>query len=209
MFLCEFKITLRDVTPAVWRRIAVPDTASMFTFHRVIQTAFGWRDYHDFSFYSEDRKLEVASGYDESFGPMDEEAELKFARRVTVAEFLAHPRVGKKALYAYDFGDGWKHDIKLIRRRRVKAEDFEFQIFDGSGRCPPEDVGGVDGYQRFKDVLAGKVEPERSWPDEADDRRTWYGLKKGEAYDPTYFCLYDAQTRLWKLQHYQMDPVRW
>ncbi len=202
MFFCEFKITLRDVTPAVWRHVLVPDTVSLFTFHRVIQTAFGWRDYHAFSFFSEDQKLEVAMGPDD-FGPAPG-VEQKMARDTTVAQFLADPRIGKKALYVYDFGDDWVHDVKLVRRRRVKAEEFSFGILDGEGRCPPEDIGGPRGYQHFKDVLSGKVAP-----DPGIDLREWYGLKKGQTYDPTYFCAYDVQTRLWKLQHYQMDPVRW
>ena len=44
-FLYQFRITLLDIKPAIWRRIQVRD-CTLTAFHEAIQTAFGWLDYH-------------------------------------------------------------------------------------------------------------------------------------------------------------------
>ena len=39
--LYQFKITLLDIKPAIWRRIQVPD-CTLADLHEYIQAAFGW-----------------------------------------------------------------------------------------------------------------------------------------------------------------------
>jgi hypothetical protein len=43
--LFQFKITLLDIQPKIWRRIQVPD-CSLADLHEYIQAAFGWENYH-------------------------------------------------------------------------------------------------------------------------------------------------------------------
>ena len=43
--LFQFKITLLDIKPAIWRRIQVPD-CTLADLHEYIQAAFGWGNYH-------------------------------------------------------------------------------------------------------------------------------------------------------------------
>ncbi len=42
----QFKITLKDTKPPVWRRIQVPETYTFWDLHVAIQDAMGWSDYH-------------------------------------------------------------------------------------------------------------------------------------------------------------------
>ncbi len=42
----QFKITLQDVKPAVWRRIQTPAGYSFWDLHVAIQDAMGWKDMH-------------------------------------------------------------------------------------------------------------------------------------------------------------------
>lgn len=42
----QFKITLKDVEPPVWRRVLVPETCTFYDLHTIIQDAMGWEDYH-------------------------------------------------------------------------------------------------------------------------------------------------------------------
>jgi len=42
----QFKVTLLDVDPPVWRRIQVPAAYSFWDLHVAIQDAMGWLDYH-------------------------------------------------------------------------------------------------------------------------------------------------------------------
>lgn len=42
----QFKITLAEVRPTVWRRIEVPANYTFWDLHVAIQDAMGWLDYH-------------------------------------------------------------------------------------------------------------------------------------------------------------------
>jgi len=42
----QFKITLEDAKPPIWRRIQVPETYTFWDLHVAIQDAMGWSDYH-------------------------------------------------------------------------------------------------------------------------------------------------------------------
>ncbi|HPP37607.1 MAG TPA: plasmid pRiA4b ORF-3 family protein, partial [Thermosynergistes sp.] len=42
----QFKITLRDIKPPIWRRIQVPETYTFWDLHVAIQDAMGWTDSH-------------------------------------------------------------------------------------------------------------------------------------------------------------------
>jgi len=35
--------------PDIWRRVIVPAQSSFYKLHKIIQAAFGWKDYHLFS----------------------------------------------------------------------------------------------------------------------------------------------------------------
>jgi hypothetical protein len=62
--------------------------------------------------------------------------------------------VGTKTLrYAYDFGDGWEHSIKIERLLDAQPGILYPRLIQTSGRCPPEDVGGLWGYAEFLDVI--------------------------------------------------------
>ena len=41
----QFKITLYEIEPRIWRRIQVPVKYSFWDFHVAIQDAMGWLDY--------------------------------------------------------------------------------------------------------------------------------------------------------------------
>ena len=44
--LLQLKMLLRDVHPAVWRRVKLADELSIAELHRVIQILMGWDDDH-------------------------------------------------------------------------------------------------------------------------------------------------------------------
>ncbi len=45
-FLFQFKITLQEIQPAIWRRIQVPAKQSFWDLHVAIQDAMGWKECH-------------------------------------------------------------------------------------------------------------------------------------------------------------------
>ena len=85
----------------------------------------------------------------------------------------------KKFTYVYDFGDNWQHDINLGRVRETREGEEYPALIDASGRCPPEDCGGVYGYKRLIEVLGdpshNQHEEMREWcgpfdPEEVDEQ---------------------------------------
>jgi hypothetical protein len=88
-------------------------------------------------------------------------------------------RPGTTVPYEYDFGDGWEHELTLeaILPRQV-GQKYPFCV-DGARACPPEDCGGVYGYENVLTViqnptheehesmlewLGGRFDPERFDP---------------------------------------------
>lgn len=55
--------------------------------------------------------------------------------------------------YTYDFGDDWQHQI-VIEAVEAAEPAIEYPRFlSGARRAPPEDVGGVWGYEEFVQAI--------------------------------------------------------
>jgi len=89
-------------------------------------------------------------------------------------------------LYEYDFGDGWEHEIIL---EKIIEEDEKNQIprcIDGKQNCPPEDCGGIWGYEDLLKVIKDKKH------DEYEEMMEWLG----EEFDPDYFNINEVNKLL-------------
>ncbi len=66
------------------------------------------------------------------------------------------PRSGARFLfsYEYDFGDRWRHEV-VFEGCLPMDQGVRYPLcLEGEGACPPEDVGGVDGYEEFLEVIS-------------------------------------------------------
>lgn len=148
--VCQFRITLLGIAPAIWRRIQVPESYSFWDLHVAIQDAIGWLDYHLHAFRFEakqGRRVVMIGIPDEEF----EEDSFIPSWTVPIADQFIRP--GMTAVYEYDFGDGWEHEVLLegILVREPKAKYP--RCLDGERACPSEDCGGIPGYQELLKVL--------------------------------------------------------
>jgi hypothetical protein len=169
----QFKITLQDIKPPIWRRIQVPETYTFYDFHVAIQDAMGWLDYHlhEFSLIDPRTGLNVEIGF-----PVDD-----FGRNILtgwnqkINDYFSIEN--DSADYVYDFGDFWRHKILLEdiipRDRKIKYP----VCIKGKRACPPEDVGGVGGYEDFIKI---KRNPKHK---EYEDMLEWAGAE----FDPEFF----------------------
>jgi yecA family protein len=136
----------------------------------------GWLDYHLHEFRvsnPETQRVERIGIPDED--GFEEDMDVKAGWNTLVTDFFRTP--GDHAEYTYDFGDGWEHDVLL---ERVDARDPKEQLPQcqgGAGACPPEDCGGVPGYE---DMLAALRDPEH---EEHAETLSWVGGH----YDPAAF----------------------
>ena len=134
--IARLKITLDDVKPTVLRRIEVPVTVRLDRLHLAIQAAMGWTISHLY---------EIRAG-DVGWGVLDPDGGhgLLDARKTRLIDVLED--VGTKMLsYLYDFGEGWKHTIKIERLIDPVPGVAYPCLIEAAGRCPPEDVGGPWG----------------------------------------------------------------
>jgi hypothetical protein len=143
--ICQLKITLIDIEPPIWRRIQVPGSIRLCHLHSALQVVMGWTDSHLHQF-EKDGKYWGVPEYDE-FNELDliDESKTQLAK-VLKAE-------GESMIYVYDFGDDWRHEVVLEKITLVNDVVKTPICFNGARRCPPEDVGGVSGYQEFLEVI--------------------------------------------------------
>jgi hypothetical protein len=61
--------------------------------------------------------------------------------------------IGDRVEYAYDFGDNWLHVLELEDKMAPSGEAVYPLCVGGERTAPPEDVGGVSGYEEFLEAL--------------------------------------------------------
>jgi len=164
--LFTLHVQIRDIDPPIWRRVQVEGGDSLRKLHHILQAALGWHDAHLHEFEI-DGKAYVMMDIEDMLEFMDPEK--TFDDRKVKLEKVAHE--GLRFVYKYDFGDCWDHDIVVEKIDIVKTEPYGCaHIVAGARACPPEDVGGPHGYQRFLETLR-----EHPKSEEARDLRLWAG----------------------------------
>lgn len=164
--------------PPVWRRLLVPATIRLDQLHDVIQTAMGWEDCHMHAF---------ADGSSE-YGLADPELGHRDERKATLGRLLE--REGERIRYTYDFGDSWEHDI-VVEKTLAAEPGARYPVcLAGKGACPPEDCGGVWGYEHLREVLADPADEEHG------EMLEWLGLQTAQEFDPAHFDLDEVNRAL-------------
>ena len=162
----QLKITLKDIQPPVWRRIVVKDYP-LSNLHEIIQVVMGWENCHLYEFQIGDERYGDLSTADRDPDMLD-------ARRTKLSQVTSH--VGSTFRYVYDFGDWWDHEVvveKILSVKRGKP----VTCLEGERACPPEDVGGVPGYEEFLEIIH---DPDH---EEHDEMLEWAGGQ----FDPEVF----------------------
>jgi hypothetical protein len=174
----QIKITLNATRPPVWRQVLVSEKANLLDLHDVIQSVMPWEDYHLHEFIiGATHYGDPQSEEGESSGILDE---LDYTlKELQLTE-------GDSIQYQYDIGDGWTHTLQ-VEKIIALEKGMRLPACTGGGRaCPPEDVGGPEGYADFLEAISNPQNEEH------DDLLDWAG---GE-FDPEEFDLEDADARL-------------
>ena len=169
--ILQLKVVLRNIQPRIWRRLLVESNRTFAHLHAVLQWSFGWRESHLHDF--EVAGVRVA----EPEPDFDEGAPPKNPRTTRLSDLVTGGVT--RFLYRYDFGDDWEHDIEV---EQVLPPDPNVRYpvcLEGARSAPPEDVGGVSGYESFLVVWRDPSDPEYA------ETRTW----AGDRFDPERFDL--------------------
>ncbi|MCR5143875.1 MAG: plasmid pRiA4b ORF-3 family protein [Lachnospiraceae bacterium] len=170
----QLKITLKEVKPAVWRRVIVPEGISFSQLTMVIHEVMGWSGYHLSEYLFNNLRIILREEDDFSdFG-------MGFFgyQELNASNFLIDEMFDevKSFTYTYDFGDDWRHQIQIEK----VIEDYEYtfpMVVKYKGEIPPEDCGGPWGYEHLLEVLE---DPKN---EEYEDLKKWYDLQKAEDFD--------------------------
>ncbi|MEO8357809.1 MAG: plasmid pRiA4b ORF-3 family protein [Chloroflexota bacterium] len=173
----QLKLTLDRVKPPIWRRLLVKEDINLLTLHEIIQRAMGWDDYHLHMFTIAGQIF--GDEEDDEFGDLGTKNEARYKLNKLGLEEKS------KFKYEYDFGDSWQHTI-LVEKIVPSEKGVHYPVcLTGKRACPPEDVGGVWGYENF---LKAITDPNHK---EHDEYLEWLG----GSFDPEEFDL-DAVNEL-------------
>ena len=174
-----FKLELDGSHPCIWRTVEVPAMANLGYLHQVIQTVMGWNDSHPHQFVI-GKKNYSAPAFEMEDGPpaFDE-----FKYCLNSLNLIK----GDKIHYEYDYGDSWEHSLTL---EGISQKPLSHAVcLDGERACPPEDCGGIGGYE---DLLETLSDPEN---EDYREMKKWVG----KGFDPKKFDLKTVNSRLKKL----------
>lgn len=182
----QLKIVLLDSEPPIWRRLQVPGDAKLAWLHAVLQVAIGWTNSHLHQFrvggqcYSDTRH---------NFAEYEGDPEILEASKFSLRQIA--PREHDAFRYDYDFGDSWAHEITVEKilppavAAAAAAAATHALCLDGARACPPEDCGGMWGYDSLLKILKNRKHPEHK------SMKAWLGRPlDAEAFDV-------AKTNLW------------
>lgn len=185
----QFKITLREIEPTIWRRIQISNSCSFWDLHVAIQNAMGWTDSHLHHF----EVIDPVTGDKQYMGiPAEDDFDIYNTLPgwgYRVKDFVVK---NNTMLYLYDYGDSWYHLIEFEGLYEKKPNKKYPTCIAGERACPPEDVGGIPGYFNFLEIINDKNNHERK------SMLRWVGGK----YESEKFNLkkvkFDSPGKRWK-----------
>lgn len=198
--LFTLELELLGAPLPIKRMLKIPSNMNLGYVQEVLMLAMGWEGYHlkeirhgNYTYF-----VRLAGGQDpepvEGFPQRD-------SFKYTLGDLLKEE--WDSFIFVYDLGDAWKHRVTLTDIAHCKDEDAKEDavaayLVSGENACPPEDVGGFDGYA---DALQSFNDPE---DDEYDSIRQWMG----EDFDPHFFDLRGARRRVDDFQR-TIGEARW
>jgi hypothetical protein len=172
----QIKVTLNKSKPLIWRRVLTPDSITLHELHTILQIVMGWTNSHlhqfiiDGDYYGDPE--------DDEYGEMENE------KRYRLNQFVE--RKGFKFIYEYDFGDSWEHTV-YIEHILPSQKGAQYPVcLEGKRACPPEDIGGVEGYDDLLKIFSNSRHPEHN------DMLEEFG----EDFDPEFFDIKDINLGL-------------
>jgi len=138
----QFWVILEGISPLIWRRLLVPGDYSIADLHYILQIAFDWDNVHlhRFEIYSKEYGIGYEGGMSFSDNP----------HQVRLADF--NFRRGEKFLYEYDFGDSWRHIIRVEGILKFDPKKNYPLCTGGKNLAPIEDCYEGEEVESFFEI---------------------------------------------------------
>lgn len=175
----QIRVALENVEPVVYRRLVVPLYTTLSELHFILQAAMGWTDSHLHEFGIGGLRYGPPMLND---GIPDDCSRALDSAAVRLRDFDFVLGSGPSFTYLYDLGDCWRHTVTFEKMLSLTPAPRTAICIEGARSCPPEDVGGSDGYFEFLRVL---LSPE---PGEIEEQKQ-LRRRCGGSFNPGYFDL--------------------
>lgn len=169
----HLRVKLNHTSRKIWRELLVPSNITLEALAYILIDVMGWTCEHLFGFRHKNQQYSSASEIAQSL--FDED--LDFAK-FALSDLLVEK--GDKMKFDYDYGDSWEHDVWVKGIREYQnGEKPHIKFVKGFGACPPEDCGGVCGYEELLEITQKK----RKTADDKE-RLEWYEMTEEFNFNP-------------------------
>ena len=173
------RVSLKGFSPIIWRKFECPSNISLRHLTELMIELMGWGNVH---------LNQIITSGDVRYIPCNQHnsgmrwGEIRYQEEYMLSDILREK--GSTAIWEYDFGDSWKHEIRLSSIEEYEPDDVRGIVFKSGRRaCPPEDCGGIWGYLELLELYERQKAHKRLNAEERE-RLEWYGL--GRNFDPEY-----------------------
>lgn len=176
----HIRIKLNNAPVNIWRELVVPSNITLEMLAYVLIDAMGWQHEHLYQYRAKNgvsflNSRELKQRSDSFLGFLSRTIYMNSEK--TSLEQVLQPK-GERLKFEYDFGDSWTHDL-WVKGARDYAPNEEpvIKLLKAHGECPPEDCGGVWGYDELLELNRKKRKTA-----EDKERLQWYDIPEG--FDP-------------------------
>jgi pRiA4b ORF-3-like protein len=127
-----------SLTPKVYRAVEIAGTSSLYALAQAIVRSFDFDFDHAFGFYSKLKGniYESPVRYELFVDMGESESEARSVKRTRVVE--AFPSVGAKMRFLFDYGDGWKFLVELVKRKPKEPKVKLPRLLMSAGTAPAQ-----------------------------------------------------------------------
>lgn len=119
------------------------DSTTLNELHEIIQIAMDWGGHHLHLFDFNGELFGIP--HPDDYEPMIDERKIQLKKIIPAEKY--------RFIYEYDFGDTWEHLILVEKILPLKSDKKYPVCIKGKRACPPDDVGGIRGYENFLDAI--------------------------------------------------------
>jgi hypothetical protein len=177
----QLRLSLKGISPLIWRRVQVPAEMRLSDLSRVLLEAMGWTNSHLHEFNVDGTRIGMAD-LDEPEAGMPEIIDETTVSLSQLAEGGA-----RTFEFRYDFGDCWEHSVEIESVDVTPASGprppscLRLSLHHGGRRSadPPEDPRAQHAHHDRRDLLAPGAESPRQGVGPTSLQRTRGACRRG------------------------------